>query len=188
MQAGSPGILRKEEESVSGRTAVTAGIVAGLRRGEAVWNKGKQIRRYMIMGKLGKVLAAGAGVIVAAGAAATAGIVVGLKKWAKDEESQDIKIVFGGEYGLKITKGEKPGEFQIDTKYDWQNDPDFIDEIAEDECCGECDVEVVEEEAPCCCAEEVPVESGSECCCCEEEPCKCEETCECGCTEAEAQA
>jgi len=148
------------------------------------------------MGKLGKVLAAGAGIVVAAGAAATAGIVVGLKKWAKDEESQDIKIVFGGDYGLKISKGENPGEFQIDTRYDWQNDPDFVDEIEEDECCGECDVEVVEE--ACCCAEEVPAESGEACCCkeeaaeccCEEaaEGCCCEEAAEGCCCEEEAQA
>jgi len=136
------------------------------------------------MGKLGKVLAAGAGIVVAAGAAATAGIVVGLKKWAKDEESQDIKIVFGGDYGLKISKGAAPGEFQIDTKYDWQNDPDFVDEIDEDEESCECDVEVVEADE-CCCAEEVPVESG--CDCAEEAACECEEPCKCECAE-EAQA
>ena len=136
------------------------------------------------MGKLGKVLAAGAGIVVAAGAAATAGIVVGLKKWAKDEESQDIKIVFGGDYGLKISKGAAPGEFQIDTKYDWQNDPDFVDEIDEDEESCECDVEVVDAEE-CGCAEEVPVESG--CDCAEEAACECEEPCKCECAE-EAQA
>ena len=136
------------------------------------------------MGKLGKVLAAGAGIVVAAGAAATAGIVVGLKKWAKDEESQDIKIVFGGDYGLKISKGAAPGEFQIDTKYDWQNDPDFVDEIDEDEESCECDVEVVEADE-CRCAEEVPVESG--CDCAEEAACECEEPCKCECAE-EAQA
>ena len=182
MQTGCPGILWQEERTVSGRAALTDGIIAGLRRGETVWKTVKQIRRYNVMGKLGKVLLAGAGIVVAAGAAATAGIAVGLKKWAKDEDSQDIKIVFGGDYGLKISKGANAGEFQIDTKYDWQNDPDFIDEIEEDEDDCQCEVEVVEEDA-CCCAEEVPVESG--CDCAEEAECKCGETC---CCEEEAQA
>ncbi len=125
----------------------------------------------------GKILLAGAGIVVAAGAAATAGILAGLKNWADDEDSQDIKIVFG-EKALKIAKGEKKGEYSIDTHYDWQNDPDFIEEIEEDE--EDCVpvVEVVTEE-PCCCEEE-----GA--CCCEEAEGECE--CKCDCAEGEAQA
>ncbi len=87
-------------------------------------------------GGLGKVLLAGAGILVATGAAAAAGIAAGLRSWAKDEDSDEIKIVLGGDYGLRISKGEKPGDYHVDTKYDWKNDPDFAEEpteVAEEE-------------------------------------------------------
>ena len=82
---------------------------------------------------LGVGALAGAGILVATGAAAAAGIAAGLRSWAKDEDSDEIKIVLGGDYGLRISKGDKPGDYRVDTKYDWKSDPDFAEEPEEDE-------------------------------------------------------
>lgn len=109
-------------------------------------------------GGLGKVLLAGAGILVATGAAAAAGIAAGLRSWAKDEDSDEIKIVLGGDYGLRISKGEKPGDYHVDTKYDWKNDPDFAEEPVEDEEDGE----ELSLEEPVCETPEVVVEEAEE--------------------------
>ena len=124
----------------------------------------------------GKFLSVAAGVTAVVGAAAAAGIAYGLKKWSKDEDSDEIKITTGGKYGLHIQKAEG-GKFVVDTKYDWASDPDFCD--CEDDCC--CDDEVVIDisEDDCCCeaecdCDDIEVEiveaPAEECCCgCEEE-------------------
>ena len=122
----------------------------------------------------GKIVSVAAGVTAVVGAAAAAGLAYGLKKWAKDEDSNEIKITTGGKNGLHIQKTED-GKYIVDTKYDWASDPDFCDcedcceddevvidisavqvSIGEDECdCDDIEVEIVEEpEAECCCEEE----------------------------------
>ena len=119
----------------------------------------------------GKIVSVAAGVTAVVGAAAAAGLAYGLKKWAKDEDSNEIKITTGGKNGLHIQKTED-GKYIVDTKYDWASDPDFCDcedcceddevvidisavqvSIGEDECdCDDIEVEIVEEpEAECCC-------------------------------------
>ena len=122
----------------------------------------------------GKVLSVAAGVTAVVGAAAAASIAYGLKKWSKDEDSNEIKITTGGKNGLHIQKTED-GKYIVDTKYDWASDPDFCDcedcceddeviiDISGEACCdAECDCEVNKFGI-----EEDPVE---ECCCgCEEE-------------------
>ena len=123
----------------------------------------------------GKILSVAAGVTAVVGAAAAEGVAYGLKKWSKDEDSNDIKITTGGKYGLHIQKTDD-GKYVVDTKYDWASDPDFCDcedccededvviDISDDECCceAECDCDDIEVEIV-----EAPAE---ECCCgCEEE-------------------
>ena len=123
----------------------------------------------------GKILSVAAGVTAVVGAAAAAGVAYGLKKWSKDEDSNDIKITTGGKYGLHIQKTDD-GKYVVDTKYDWASDPDFCDcedccededvviDISDDECCceAECECDDIEVEIV-----EAPAE---ECCsCCEEE-------------------
>ena len=76
---------------------------------------------------LGTALKVTAGVAVAAGAVAAAGFVYGLKKWSKDEDSDEIKITTGGKNGLHIQKTED-GKYLVDTKYDWASDPNFCDD------------------------------------------------------------
>ena len=116
----------------------------------------------------GKILSVAAGVTAVVGAAAAASVAYGLKKWSKDEDSNEIKLTTGGKYGLHIQKTED-GKFVVDTKYDWASDPDFCDcedcceddevviDISEDcecECGCDCDdieVEIVEEPAEGCC-------------------------------------
>ncbi|MBQ8830625.1 MAG: hypothetical protein IJ017_03400 [Oscillospiraceae bacterium] len=124
----------------------------------------------------GKILSVAAGVTAVVGAAAAASVAYGLKKWSKDEDSNDIKITTGGKYGLHIQKTED-GKYVVDTKYDWASDPDFCD--CED-CCEDDDV-VIDISDDCCCeaececgCEDIEVEiveeSAEECCCgCEEE-------------------
>ncbi len=128
----------------------------------------------------GKILSVAAGVTAVVGAAAAASVAYGLKKWSKDDDSNDIKITTGGKYGLHIQKTED-GKYVVDTKYDWASDPDFCDcedccedddvviDISDDDCCceAECDCDDIEVEIV-----EAPVEEApaQECCCgCEEE-------------------
>ena len=132
----------------------------------------------------GKVLGIAAGVTAVVGAAAAASIAYGLKKWSKDEDSNEIKITTGGKNGLHIQKTED-GKYIVDTKYDWASDPDFCD--CED-CCEDDEVVIdISEEEPCCCEEE---------CCCDDieveiveaevEEAPAEECC-CGCEEETAE-
>ena len=126
----------------------------------------------------GKILGVAAGVTAIVGAAAAAGVAYGLKKWSKDEDSNEIKLTTGGKYGLHIQKTED-GKYVVDTKYDWASDPDFCD--CED-CCEEDDVviDISDDECDCCCGEaececddievEIVEEPAEGCCCgCEEE-------------------
>ncbi len=107
------------------------------------------------MGKsvLGTALKITAGVVAAAGTAAAVSLVYGLKKWADDETSQEIKFTTGGKNGICISKTDD-GKYIVDTKYDWASDPAFAD-VAEDDgividisgrddgtaCCEECQEE-----------------------------------------------
>ena len=120
------------------------------------------------MGKFFKGLAITGAAI---GLAAVAGAAYGLYKWSKDEDSEDIKLVFGGPNGIRISKDEETGKFTVDTRYDWQNDPEFCDD-EECECC--CEDEADEcccEEEPCECGEEAADDAEADSCCCEaEEP------------------
>lgn len=144
---------------MSAREQICTGVKAALHSFIGLLGTGKKVRRYFQMagkGGLGKVLLAGAGILVATGAAAAAGIAAGLRSWAKDEDSDEIKIVLGGDYGLRISKGEKPGDYHVDTKYDWKNDPDFAEEPVEDE------EEELSLEEPVCETPEVVVEEAAE--------------------------
>ena len=100
------------------------------------------------------------GVVAAAGTAAAVSLVYGLKKWAEDETSQEIKFTTGGKNGVCISKTDD-GKYIVDTKYDWASDPAFAD-VAEDDgiiidisggddgtacCCDECEEEAPAEEA-----------------------------------------
>lgn len=122
----------------------------------------------------GKVIGVAAGVTVALGAAATASIAYGLKKWAQDEDSHDIKITTGCKNGIHISKTDD-GKYVVDTKYDWATDPNFcdcddcnddegnevvIDISADGEACEEDDSDIEVE------ITETPVESYD---CCKEE-------------------
>ena len=80
------------------------------------------------MGKsvLGTALKITAGVVAAAGTAAAVSLVYGLKKWAEDETSQEIKFTTGGKNGVCISKTDD-GKYIVDTKYDWASDPAFAD-------------------------------------------------------------
>ena len=133
----------------------------------------------------GKLVKATLGVAGIAAAAAAAGVVYGLNKWAKDEDSRDLKVTTGGVNGLHIHKTDD-GRYVVDTKYEW-TDADFEDEEGEnngdiiidlskrgvEEACEEVK-ERLEEVKECCCeevdkaAEEV-AEEVKECCCGEEE-------------------
>ena len=114
------------------------------------------------MGKsvLGTALKITAGVVAAAGTAAAVSLVYGLKKWAEDETSQEIKFTTGGKNGVCISKTDD-GKYIVDTKYDSASDPAFAD-VAEDDgiiidisggddgtacCCDECEEEAPAEEA-----------------------------------------
>ena len=61
------------------------------------------------MGKsiLGTVLKVSAGVVAAAGTAAAVSLVYGLKKWAADETSQEIKFTTGGKNGVGVVGRRK---------------------------------------------------------------------------------
>ena len=117
----------------------------------------------------GKILSVAAGVTAVVGAAAAASVAYGLKKWSKDEDSNEIKLTTGGKYGLHIQKTED-GKFVVDTKYDWASDPDFCDC---EECCEDDDVVIDISDDECCCecgCEETAEAPAEECCCgCEEE-------------------
>ena len=91
---------------------------------------------------IGSILAASATIVLApvsvpvlclaaAGTAAAVSLVYGLKKWAADETSQEIKFTTGGKNGVCISKTED-GKYIVDTKYDWASDPAFAD-VAEDD-------------------------------------------------------
>ena len=146
----------------------------------------------------GKMVKAALGVAGVAAAAAAAGVAYGLNKWAKDEDSRDLKVTTGGVNGLHIHKTDD-GKFVVDTKYEW-TDADFEDDGEEN---GEIVIdlskkaveETVEElkEEACCCGEKVKekVEEVVEkvTCGCEEEAAPEEEAkpeegdCGCGCDE-----
>ena len=133
----------------------------------------------------GKLVKATLGIAGIAAAAAAAGVAYGLNKWAKDEDSRDLKVTTGGVNGLHIHKTDD-GRYVVDTKYEW-TDADFEDEEGEsngdiiidlskrgvEEACEEVK-ERLEEVKECCCeevekaAEEV-AEEVKECCCGEEE-------------------
>ena len=132
----------------------------------------------------GKLVKATLGVAGIAAAAAAAGVAYGLNKWAKDEDSRDLKVTTGGVNGLHIHKTDD-GRYVVDTKYEW-TDADFEDDAEEngeividlskrgvEEACEEVK-ERFEEAKECCCeevekaAEEV-AEEVRECCCGEEE-------------------
>ena len=135
----------------------------------------------------GKIVKATLGVAGIAAAAAAAGVAYGLNKWAKDEDSRDLKVTTGGVNGLHIHKTDD-GKFVVDTKYEW-TDADFEDEDegeangdiiidlskrGVEECCEEVCEEVkegIEEVKECCCEEaEKVAEEVKECCCEEEKP------------------
>ena len=82
------------------------------------------------MGKsvLGTALKITAGVLAAARRAPPrpSSLVYGLKKWAEDETSQEIKFTTGGKNGVCISKTDD-GKYIVDTKYDWASDPAFAD-------------------------------------------------------------
>ena len=112
---------------------------------------------------IGTIAAVTLGTVAGVGIAAAAGAVIGLKKWAKDEESDCIRIVLNNTRGIRISKTEDKDKFEVEMNYDWQTDPDFMDC---ENCCGcgcDCDCD---DECDCCdcdCADE------SECnCCCVE--------------------
>ena len=127
----------------------------------------------------GKVVKATLGIAAVAGAAAAAGIAYGLKKWAEDDDSKDIKITTGTKNGLHISKTED-GKYVVDTKYDWASDPHFCEDQDEDFEDGSIIIDI----------------SGDKCCCedDEEEPCTCgceeeddDEPCSCGCEEEKTE-
>ncbi|MCQ2452083.1 MAG: hypothetical protein MJ075_02980 [Oscillospiraceae bacterium] len=136
---------------------------------------------------IGKIVKATLGLAAVTGAAAAAGVVYGLTKWAKDDDSRDIKMTTGGATGVHISKTDD-GKFLVDTKYEW-TDEDYDDDDEEEKGIiidlssgkGCCEETPAEETCECTCCEEAPAEEACECGCCEEAPA--EEACECGCCE-----
>ncbi len=73
------------------------------------------------------VSAISAGTVLGLGIAAVGAALVGLNRWAKDEDSDSIRIVFGKK-GIMIRKNTETGKYEVDTNYDWKSDPEFCDD------------------------------------------------------------
>ena len=134
----------------------------------------------------------GLGIVGTLAGAAVAGTALMLRSWAKDPESEDLRVITGSGKGLKLTKTED-GKVVVDTHYDASLDPDMQEEDAEPR--GPVLVLSAEEaakKAEECCEEageklEAAAEKLEECCeeagkkleeCCEAAGKKAEECCE----------
>ncbi len=72
----------------------------------------------------------GLGIVGTLAGAAVAGTALMLRSWAKDPESEDLRVITGSGKGLKLTKTED-GKVVVDTHYDASLDPDMQEEDAE---------------------------------------------------------
>lgn len=73
------------------------------------------------------VSAISAGTVLGIGIAALGGVLVGLNRWSKDEDSDSIRIALGKK-GIMIRKNTETGKYEVDTNYDWKSDPEFCDD------------------------------------------------------------